>query len=185
MEDTFIGGIRPGGLTDNREVRILICHILAAAGEPLSFDELTEAVLADGTANYFEFADAVAELKNLGCLDTFRSENGVSAYRLTGKGEDVAQKLAGSLPASIRDRAAANAKSMILRRRREEENLVLISRTDDGFLLRIEMKDIGTNLMELSLFLPTMEQAEAAKERFLEDPTASYKKVLEALAGEV
>lgn len=185
MEDTFTGGIRPGGLTDNREVRILICHILAAAGEPLSFDELTEAVLADGTANYFEFADAVAELKNLGCLDAFRSENGVAAYRLTGRGEDVAQKLAGDLPASIRDRAAANAKSMILRRRREEENLVSISRTDDGFLLRIEMKDIGTSLMELSLFLPTMEQAAAAKERFLEDPTASYKKVLESLAGEV
>jgi Fe-S-cluster formation regulator IscX/YfhJ len=52
-------------------------------------------------------------------------------------------------------------------------------------MLHIEMKDIGTDLMELSLFLPTMEQAIEAKERFLEDPTASYKKVLEALAGEI
>lgn len=185
MEDTFTEGIRPGGLTDNREVRILICHILDAAGEPLSFDELTEAVLADGTANYFEFADAAAELINLGCLDTFRSENGVCEYRLTGKGRDVSERLSGDLPVSIREKAAANAKSMILRRRREEENLVSISRTEDGFMLHIEMKDIGTDLMELSLFLPTMEQAMGAKERFLEDPTASYKKVLEALAGEI
>ncbi len=185
MEDAFTEGIRPGGLTDNRGIRILICHILAAAGEPLSFDELTEAVLADGTANYFEFADAASELKNLDCVDTFRSEHGVCEYRLTAKGKDVAEKLSGDLPASIREKAAANAKSMILRRRREEENLVSVTRTEDGFMLHIEMKDIGTDLMELSLFLPTMEQAIEAKERFLEDPTASYKKVLEALAGEI
>ena len=58
MEETFTAGIRPGGLTDGGEIRILICHILTAADSPMSFDELTEAVLSDGAANYFEFSDA-------------------------------------------------------------------------------------------------------------------------------
>ena len=51
MEETFTAGIRPGGLTEGREIRILICHILSELGEPMSFDEMTEAVLTDGAAN--------------------------------------------------------------------------------------------------------------------------------------
>ena len=68
MEETFTAGIRPGGLTGGGEIRILICHILNFADSPMSFDELTEAVLSDGTANYFEFSDALAELENTGCI---------------------------------------------------------------------------------------------------------------------
>ena len=40
MEETFTAGIRPGGLTDGREIRILICHILSEIGEPMGFDEI-------------------------------------------------------------------------------------------------------------------------------------------------
>ena len=53
MEETFTAGIRPGGLTDGGEIRILICHILIFADSSMSFVGLTEAVLSDGTANYF------------------------------------------------------------------------------------------------------------------------------------
>ena len=33
MEETFTAGIRPGGLTEGREIRILICHILSELSE--------------------------------------------------------------------------------------------------------------------------------------------------------
>ena len=75
MEETFTAGIRPGGLTEGREIRILICHILTEIGEPMSFDEMTEAILSDGTANYFEFADALAELRETYCVVSFKTDS--------------------------------------------------------------------------------------------------------------
>ena len=183
MEETFTAGIEPGGLTEGREIRILVCHILSGVQEPMSFDEMTEAVLADGSANYFEFADALAELEETGCVVSFKTDAGISEYTLTDKGKAAALTLQNSLPPSVRDKSLDAAKSIIQRRRIEKENLVSITRTEDGYKIHMLVTDIGTDLMELSLFMPTREQAYAVKERFLNDPAGTYMKVLEALAG--
>lgn len=185
MEETFTAGIEPGGLTEGREIRILVCHILSGVQEPMSFDEMTEAVLADGSANYFEFADALAELEETGCVVSFKTDAGISEYTLTDKGKAAALTLQNSLPPSVRDKSLEAAKNIIQRRRIEKENLVSITRTEDGYKIHMLVTDIGTDLMELSLFMPTREQAYAVKERFLNDPAGTYMKVLEALAGEL
>ena len=52
MEETFTAGIRPGGLTEGREIRILVCHILSELSEPMSFDEMTEAILSDEVVDF-------------------------------------------------------------------------------------------------------------------------------------
>ena len=183
MEETFTAGIRPGGLTEGREIRILICHILTELGEPMSFDEMTEAILTDGTANYFEFADALSELRDTGCVVAFKTAAGINEYTITEKGKAAAMTLAGDLPLSIQEKSAENARNIIQRRRIEKENLVSISKTEDGYMIHVRVTDIGTDLMELSLFMPTMEQAVAVKEKFLSDPAGAYMGVLEALAG--
>ena len=92
--------------------------------------------------------------------------------------------ISGDLPLSVQEKSAENARNIIQRRRIEKENLVSISKTEDGYMIHVRVTDIGTDLMELSLFMPTMEQALAAKEKFLSNPTGAYAKVLAALAGE-
>ena len=183
MDEVFTAGIRPGGLTAGREIRILICAILSGVSEPMSFDEMTEAVLSDGCANYFEFADALSELCDSGSVIVFKTDAGLSQYTATDKGKAAAATLSGDLPPAIRDRALESAKAILQRRRIEKENLVSITKTEDGFKIHMRVTDIGTDLMELSLFMPTREQALAVKERFLQDPAGTYTGVLEALAG--
>ncbi|MBQ3501883.1 MAG: DUF4364 family protein [Oscillospiraceae bacterium] len=185
MEETFTAGIRPGGLTEGREIRILICHILTELGEPMSFDEMTEAVLADGTANYFEFADALAELRETACVVAIRTESGINKYTVTEKGKAAAKTLGGDLPLSVREKSAETAKDIILRRRLEKENLVTITKTEDGYKIHIRVTDIGTDLMDLSLFMPTREQALAVKEKFLSNPADAYLGVLKSLSEKI
>lgn len=185
MEETFTAGVEPGGLTEGREIRILVCHILAGVQEPMSFDELTESILAYGSANYFEFASALSELENTGCVISFKTETGIGEYTITDKGRAAAKTLQSDLPLSVRDKVIEAALNVIQRRRIEKENLVSITRTEDGFKIHMSVTDIGTDLMELSLFMPTQKQALAVKERFLSDPAGTYMNVLEALAGDV
>ncbi len=184
MDETFTAGISPGGLTAGREIRILVCHILSELGEPMSFDEMTEAILSDGTANYFEFADALAELRETGCIVSFKTESGINEYTVTEKGKAAAKTLENDLPLSVREKSAQSARNIIQRRRIEKENLVSISKTEDGYMIHVRVTDIGTDLMELSLFMPNIEQALAAKEKFLSDPAGTYMGVLKTLAGE-
>ena len=184
MEETFTAGISPGGLTEGREIRILICHILSEMGEPMSFDEMTEAILTDGTANYFEFADALAELRETACVLPIKTDSGINVYTVTEKGKAAAKTLGGDLPLSVKEKSAKSAKNIIQRRRIEKENLVSITKTEDGYMIHIRVTDIGTDLMELSLFMPTIEQALAVKEKFLGDPAGAYMGVLASLAGE-
>lgn len=185
MEETFTAGIRPGGLTEGREIRILICHILQELGEPMSFDELTEAILMDGAANYFEFADALAELRETGCVVSFRTEAGINEYTITETGTSAVKILSGDLPLSVREKSVENARNIIQRRRIEKENLVSITKTEDGYMIHMRVTDIGTDLMDLSLFMPTREQALAVKEKFLSNPAETYMNVLSSLAGEI
>lgn len=185
MEETFTAGIRPGGLTEGREIRILICHILSEMGEPMSFDEMTEAILADGTANYFEFADALAELRESGCVVAFKTDSGINEFTVTETGKSAAKTLGGDLPLSVREKSIESARNILQRRRIEKENLVTITKTEDGYMIHIRVTDIGTDLMNLSLFMPTREQALAAKEKFLSDPALAYLGVLGTLAGEL
>ncbi len=183
MEETFTAGISPGGLTGGREIRILICHILSELGEPMGFDEMTEAILSDGTANYFEFANALAELRETGCVVTFKTENGITEYTVTEKGKAAAKTLESDLPLSVKEKSAQSARNIIQRRRIEKENLVTIKKTEDGYMIHIRVTDIGTDLMNLSLFMPNIEQALAAKEKFLSNPAEAYIGVLQTLAG--
>ena len=98
MEETFTAGIRPGGLTEGREIRILICYILSELSEPMSFDEMTEAILSDGTANYFEFADALAELRETGCVVSFKTEAGITNIPLPKKEKPPQEPLKMTFP---------------------------------------------------------------------------------------
>ena len=54
--NAFVGGIQPGGLTNDFEVKILVCYLMDKLGTPMSFDQLNEILLGTGFVNYFEFA---------------------------------------------------------------------------------------------------------------------------------
>ena len=182
MGEAFTAGIRPGGLTEENQVRILVCHILGNAEGGLSFDQLTEIVLSDEMANYFEFAEALGALTEISCVEVEKNREGENVYLLTDKGREAVSVLARELPASIRERSAELTRQAQRRRRLAKENLAAIDRAEEGYIVHMRVTDIGTDLMELRLFMPTFEQAQKVKARFLEDPATAYASVLAALA---
>ena len=95
MAEAFTAGVKPGGLTDDTQIRILLCYLIKTAG-PLTRDTLQGALLQEQLVNYFEFADALAEVQKQG-LVTCTDEQ----YSITGKGASVASTLAHDLPRTV------------------------------------------------------------------------------------
>lgn len=54
-----------------------------------------------------------------------------------------------------------------------------------GYVITLEIPDIGASLMKLSLFVPTKELCEQVKRRFLNDPQLTYKGVIALVTGDL
>ena len=103
--DAFTAGVRPGGLTDSTEIRLLLCYLVKNAG-PITRTEIENALMEEQLVNYFEIGS---------CLDDITRQQLVTLkedrYSITEKGRKVAQELAYDLPRSVRERAVAKRPS--------------------------------------------------------------------------
>lgn len=182
--NAFTQGIRPGGLTDSYEVTVLVCYVLDQMSVPLTIEQLEECILKDGLANYFEFAQAFGHLQNDGHIIKEIDKDKVERFGLSDQGAEAARAFYDSLPVTVRQMAVEAGRIALLRQRREKEILTEIEKTEDGYKMTIRMTDIGTDLLSVSMFLPTKEECDAVQKRFRSDPAYIYQSILNLVLGE-
>ena len=100
MAEAFTAGVRPGGLTDDTQIRMLLCYLVKVAG-PVKRETMQGALLQEQLVNYFEFADALAEVEKQQLVTV--DEDG--RYTITRRGTTVADTLAYDLPRTVRESA--------------------------------------------------------------------------------
>lgn len=74
--NAFTADVRPGGLTEGLEIKILICYLLHHIHRGMSFAEINEIFRSKGIANYFEYSQEISRLLHSGHI--------VSKRKLTG-----------------------------------------------------------------------------------------------------
>ena len=91
MAEAFTAGVKPGGLTDDTQIRILLCYLVKTAG-PLTRDTLQGALLQEQLVNYFEFADALADVEKQQLVTVNEEEQ----FVITQKGTTRVTMIRGS-----------------------------------------------------------------------------------------
>ncbi len=182
--NAFVGGIEPGGLTNDFEVKILICFLLKKIEQPLSFDQVNEILQKTGFVNYFEFVEAVSELQKTEHVFSAQNEDGETVLGLSEIGEAMAQTFHHTLPLTVREKTVEAARELIRMQAQLEETEVRYHAVEDGYLLTMKMKDIGTDLMDLSVFVPSEDECVEIRERIYADPLLLYKTLLAVLMGD-
>lgn len=181
MEDqAFTHGVRPGGVTTAHEIIILVCYLMHKIGRPVTYEQLSQALMSQQLVNYFEFADAMSSLEKSGHIlgDPDRR------WRLSPLGERTAKTFEDTLPMAVRERAVAALEKILVRLRREQENQVEIQKQEDGYTVTLTITDIGSDLLRVSIFMPTLEECNSIRRRFLNDPTYIYKGIFALLTGD-
>ena len=83
--DAFTAGVRPGGLTNSTEIRLLLCYLVKNAG-PITRTEIENALMEEALVNYFEIGS---------CLDDITRQSLVTLqndrYAITEKGRKEAE----------------------------------------------------------------------------------------------
>lgn len=185
--NAFTAGVEPGGLTHGYEIKILVCYLLSQLNCGMTFSQINDALLHRGLVNYFELASAMSELVESGhlssrdCADS-RDE---AIYDLTDLGLETARTFGSTLPAAVKEKAVKSARHQIIRRKIEASNLAVIRKEDDGYMVDLTITDIGSDLLKISLFMPTEQEAKLVQQHFLSDPLLTYKGVLALLTGDL
>lgn len=177
IKDTFNGGIRLGGLTSSLDIKLLVCLILIEIKDPLTSEQITQIINDESLANYFDVMTAISELiKNNYILN---DEN--NFLTVTESGKDDINALIHTLPISIKERALVSANKFVLNNKKLNENKVVIKQNKDGYTVQCKMLDIGSDLLNIELFVGTLTQAKEVEETFLNNPKKVYETVLNTL----
>ena len=170
--DAFTAGVRPGGLTNSTEIRLLLCYLVKNAG-PITRTEIENALMEEALVNYFEIGS---------CLDDITRQSLVTLqndrYAITEKGRKVAQELAY-------DRAVAAVFRAQTWARKEAEYSARITEKADGHCsVRCTVKALDQELFCLDLGTPDRLSAELVKKQFILKGNEIYQMLITKLTEE-
>ena len=180
MEKNASGaGVSLGGLFSTSEIKILICYILNAIDEPIPVDMVANVLHYEGIANAFEVSDAVVSLSTSGQIKA-TDESG-QIYEITNNGRDTANTLKSSLSSVVKERAYLAVMKMFAKYKNAKDNHFEITHEDGATYLSCSAIDGGKPFITVKLLITDEDQGNVIKERFLENPSAIYSKIIEML----
>lgn len=179
MGYAFSAGVRQGGLNDSSLIRILLCYLIKSVQTPLTHEELIAALLDTELANYFEIANALAELCN-----THLIQKQEDHYTLLDAGEDVANQLGYSVPFTVRETAVRAVLAAQQFSRNEAHHKVVLSREEGGVRAMCSVIDRGVVVFSCGILLPDQQSAEFVKARFIENGANISRTMFAALTGD-
>ena len=176
MAEAFTAGVKPGGLTDNTQIRILLCYLVKTAG-PLTRDTLQGALLQEQLVNYFEFADALADVERQQLVSLDEDER----YSITDKGSTVADTLAFDLPRTVRESAIRAVMQIQSWKHKAAMNRARIEEEDGEYVVWCAIGDMGSDVFRLQLAMPDKLTAETIRNNFTAHGSEIYSNVMDML----
>lgn len=179
--NAFIAGVKPGGLTNDYEVKILICYIMSIVKTPLTLDDINYILSSDGIANYFECSQSISDLLQHGQI----GEKGDEGYVLIDDAEKIVETFYKTIPISVREKSLNNALKYVKYKNFDKHNVVTTQKVKDGYNITLNVRDNDSNLMELSLFAPDLKFCDIIKNQFYENPAQIYKAIISLLTDDI
>lgn len=180
-EPAFSAGVKPGGLTSETEIKILLCYLLAKAELPLSQAQLETALAGQELVNCFELANALHALVVQGHL----LQEG-TLYTITKSGTDLADMLSVDLPLTVKETALSAMLRLQAYSKKARHNQAEIKEAENGYLLicRIVDEEQKPPIFTMTFHFPDFPTAELAKKCFVENGDNIYLLVAAGLTGQ-
>lgn len=178
--NAFIAGVKPGGLTTDYEVKILICYLMNVVKVPLNISDFNYILITEGLVNYFECTQSLSDLLHLNNISQLED----NSYVLTEKGINTAINFERTIPLTVKETAVSKAKRYLKYKEMEKLNIANIEKLKEGFNVSLNIGDDENLLMKITMFAPNDKYCEKIKEEFYKSPEEIYQIVASLLIGE-
>ena len=171
---------RFGFIHDKLDIKILILFILARLDAGISMEMLTELTLCDDGISYFDFSECVKELEESGHI--VRKNH---LFFITEKGKQNGKTTENSLPYSVRKRAKEN--TVQLTKRSARDGMIraeMMQKEGGGYTVLCTLNDGLGEILNLSIFAASEEQAKSMLKNFSSDAERMYGEMVALFAGD-
>lgn len=182
--NAFTADVRPGGLTEGLEIKILICYLLHHIHRGMSFAEINEIFRPRVSPIILNTLQEISRLLHSGHIVSKKEIDGVERFYITDLGVKTSVMFEKDVPAAIRETALKAAQDYYLRQRIERDNEVKVEQVSDGYNITMRISDIGSDLMSLTLFVPKESDCDQIREHFYNDPAFLYRGIIAMLTGD-
>lgn len=158
--------IVPEDIFESGDLKILICYMLTALGEPLPATELSQLFHYEGIANYFDTQTAIDNLQK----DGYIKETSKDMFMADDKGIDLSNTLKDSVSAVLRTKVYNAVVKMLTRYKAERDTDLTITKCQSGYTLTYKVMGGEDAMLSFSITLPNMSQANELKDKILKDP---------------
>lgn len=180
-QDIYFRDDRPGSFSSISDIKILICYILDEIGGDITSEQLNEAFQYSEMVNYFNYCQALSELKKSGHILEIEKSPKRRVLELTSLGEETSHELRDFLPPASLERALKTAKKILIEDKQSRGKQIKIEQKEDGYLVRLKVLDIGSDIMDIRLFAPNLKQAERIAEGFKYKTIDLYRGIISIL----
>ena len=141
--------------------KLMNLYMLKQANFPLTNAQLTDFFLEHEYTTYFTLQQVLNELMEAGLIRTHSNHNS-TRYEITREGEETLEFFGKNISQAIIDDMNQYLRDNRIKIRNEAGVLAdYYKSTSQDFIVHMEIREGKSSLMELSLSVPTREQAEA------------------------
>ena len=171
-------------LKDEIDIQVFILYLLKKVGKPLTFNDLTEVVLADGFVDYMAFAECLGKLIDTGAVLLTGKENEES-YSITQKGLEVEEELEGKVAAYVRTRSLKSALHFLSFKDRKVRVPVSSTRLEGGqYDMVFSIVEDNRTIFSLQMLVDNEHLEQLMRTAFQTDPERIYRSILSVMSGD-
>ena len=170
---------RYGFIHDKLDIKLLVLYIMDRVAAPIDFDTLTDLALCDSGVDYFQFAEAAAELLESGHL----AKDG-EFYAVTDKGRRACAAGESSLSPVVRRRCDQHLTALNQALKRKAQIRAELRPQTGGYDVCLTMDDDQGTLFSLTLLSPSQEDGQRIADQFLLHPDRIYNGILGVVLAE-
>jgi hypothetical protein len=173
-------------IDDSVLIQFIILFTLDNVDRPVAYNDLLNLILDNCNINYNDFQIALDNLTSTEHVQTFLEGNHNQIYAITQKGSNAGEFFKSHIPIYIREPIEDSIKELFKaeRIRNSIRGGITPVRKNEYNAECSLYDDDNTQLMQLSLYAGTREQAEKAVEYFKTHSDVVYAKILEAMTQE-
>ena len=174
----------PGSLSNIYEIKILICAIINKMKSNINEEQINLALQINETVNYFNFCQAMKELLETKHIIKNKDKKDEIYLSLTKIGEETVKIFEDKISSKLIEKITKTLENILKEEHENKNKKVQIKSKNDGYIVKLTLEEIKSNLMEVELFCPNLKTAENVKKQMKLKTTEIYTSILALITND-
>lgn len=175
----------PQRLYKDDEIKLIILYLLNELDDDFDFQTLSEIIVWDGSISYFVFSQCFEELISTGAIEKIENGNQKEdTFVISSIGKEFIKDAKDAILSFVKERIMRSATRLLAFKKDGTNVCTNIEPKNSGYQLSCSIHNKKLKLLEISMYLDNLEEAELLQQNFEKKAELVYSSLLAHLSGD-